>query len=568
MAAAEPTGSRASTPPNPYKPILTQALDIAREALQPFVRQILERHGGESWHQDARVQRMLRLGPPSGPSGPALDTALLIKLIDDDWYWKHLFSPQLPSDPVAPRCPRWRLASLRHLRNRIAHDEGPDPIFCEPRLACTYLENIEAVLVAVRSGSPQAAQVAQLRSQLIPGRRVRLLQLLQFRSRGSKRFYAALLLLAAATWTLVTYIRAPKLQATTLVIGTPDQRLNQYRDLERELERRLRPYRLLDHLRGQSIDVVLRNAENYARSVTELKELRWDVALAFSPIVSMAAVEIGYRPIGVMFPDSRGYASALVTRSDSPYRTLSDLRPGTRLALGDWYSATKYYVPMDLLKGRTLTIVPNLEVPEILDLVRHRKADVGVVAMDLDQDIRRLDPDGPPGEFKVLVRGRPLPSSVIALSPRLSDHDRNVLKRVLLDLPAGMRSRSKANYGPGPVPDYRRLERLVAEVRTLSACLALDGGALTLACPPGARIVRHDLWIEDAELKGSQVLLRTRGSDQRPLALSIDRSTLAQLVSVETVSALKGCHIEVLLPATPAEGTIALLHPNQLEFGD
>ncbi len=565
------------------------------------------------------------LGPPYGREGPTLDAALLLKLLVDSYYWNLLFC-----DTFRARN-RWRIDSLRDLRNRLAHDQGDDPLFQSPQSALGLLESMEILLRAVihadeaerpeaaerqavatssaaaqnpaaQEGSASAqpgaaeaesaiaaqpstilrqadssqrqaaeaglARVQAISRQIAPGLIEHVWRLATFQAPGAKRFWAALLATLGLSAVLIDYYRSPRVRAERLVIGTPHQRLDAYRSLEAELERRLRPYRLIDHLRGRRVDVILTNADSYPRAVAELKRLHWDVALAYSPIVSMATMDYGYRPIGVMFPDSKGYTGVMFTRKDSPIRSLSDLKPDSTVALGDYYSATKYFVPMSLLKGRRVTLLPDLEVAEIFDLVRDGKADVGVAARSFEegQPSDEFNPTRAEEGFRVIARGLPLPASVVALSPKLDDGDRRVLARLLMDLPAQLRTRDQANFGPGAIPDYGPMQRLVAEVRAFSACLKLDGSVLSIACPPGLTIVAHDLWIDDVSLAGTSVLLKATSISRRPMAIRIERSLLQQLVSVESPSELKGRHLQVLLPATAGPGPHPILHPNQIEL--
>lgn len=612
-----------------YKAPLSAALDASRDGLRPFVAGSLARQFGNAWHQHPKVRRMV-LGPPYGREGPTLDAALLLKLLVDSYYWNLLFCNTFRARN------RWRIDSLRDLRNRLAHDQGDDPLFQSPQSALGLLESMEILLRAVlhtveaerqeaverqaAATSPAAAQnsaaqegsaplarasaqqsaaeadsaiaaqssatlrlafasqrqaaaaglarVQAISRQIALGLIERFWCLATFQAPGAKRFWAALLAGLGLSAVLIDYFRSPRIRAERLVIGTPHQRLDGYRSLEAELERRLKPYRLIDHLRGRRVDVILTNADSYPRAVAELKRLHWDVALAYSPIVSMATLDYGYRPIGVMFPDSKGYTGVMFTRKDSPIRSLSDLKPDSTVALGDYYSATKYFVPMSLLKGRRVTLLPDLQVAEIFDLVRDGKADVGVAARSFEegQPSDEFNPTRAEEGFRVIGRGLPLPASVVALSPKLDDGDRRVLARLLMDLPAQVRTRDQANYGLGVIPDYGPMQRLVAEVRAFSACLTLDGSVLSIACPPGLTIVAHDLWIDDVSLAGTAVVLKATSISRRPMTIRIERSLLQQLVSVESPSELNGRHLQVLLPATAGPGPHPILHPNQIEL--
>ena len=123
-----------------------QALDALRDGLRPFVVQVLEEKEGPHWFNHPRVQRMLPAPPDQegeahgGTEAPALDLALLLKLIGSDCYWYRTFRPRLPG------ISRWQIDSLRELRNRVAHNDGSDPLFIRAALLLPYLNTMEQVL--------------------------------------------------------------------------------------------------------------------------------------------------------------------------------------------------------------------------------------------------------------------------------------------------------------------------------------------------------------------------------------------------------------------------------------
>ena len=92
---------------------LIKALDALRDGLRPFVVQVLEEKEGPQWFNHPRVQRMLPAPPDQegdargGTEAPALDLALLLKLIGSDCYWYRTFRPRLPG------ISRWQIDSLR-----------------------------------------------------------------------------------------------------------------------------------------------------------------------------------------------------------------------------------------------------------------------------------------------------------------------------------------------------------------------------------------------------------------------------------------------------------------------
>ena len=538
---------------------LIQALDGLRDGLRPFVVRVLEEKEGPQWYSHPRVQRMVPAPPalegeaPYGPEGPVLDLALLLKLIGSDCYWYRTFRPQLPG------ISRWQIDSLRELRNRVAHHDGGDPLFSRPALLLPYLNTMEQLLQVV--GSERAAGIARLRLALQRRGRQQLRLIALGRSRWSLPFWLAIATAAGATVWLVDYLAAPKLERPTLVIGTPDRRLERYLPLEQHLEARLRPAQLLPALRGERIDVRIEGARSYPEAVAHLRARHWDVLLGFSPVVSMEAVQVGYRPIGRMFPGEPDYRAILFTRQGSPLRELNDITPTTRLALGDFFSATKYYVPMSLLRGRRAMVTVNLSTAEIAEQVRSGSADVGAMA----GDPRRFQERNP--GLKVLASSESLPQSIVALSPELSDLDRNQLQRAMLSAPASVRGDATANFGPGGAPDYRRFARQVAEGKAFSACLRKRAPELALQCASSDRIRVVEGWIDAVRTDGDRVRIQLSTADNQSLVVLIERGLLEQSAVFQVLNDLRGRFLKVLARQQLLETQPVLLEtPHQLEI--
>lgn len=539
---------------------LIQALDALRDGLRPFVVRVLEEKEGPQWVEQPRVQRMVSVPPalegeaPYGAEGPVLDLALLLKLVGSDCYWYRTFRPRLPG------ISRWQIDSLRELRNRVAHHDGGDPLFSRAALLLPYLQTMEQLLQVV--GSEQAAGIARLRAALQRRRRQQFRAIVLGRSRWSVAFWLGVAALAGASVWLVDYLAAPKLERRTLVIGTPDLRLERYLPLEQHLETRLRPAQLLRALQGERIDVRIEGARSYPQAVAHLRARRWDVLLGFSPVVSMEAVQVGYRPIGLMFPGEPDYRSLLFTRAESSLRQLSDITPTTRLALGDFFSATRYYMPMSLLRGRRALVTLNLSTAEIAEQVRSGSADVGAMAGDPERFVQRN-----PG-LRILASSAPLPQSIVGLSPDLSDLDRDRLQRALLSAPASVRGPDAANYGPGAAPDYRRFARQVAEGKAFSACVRERLPELALHCAGHDRISVVEGWIEALRPDGDRVLIQLATADHRSLAVAIERGLLEQSAVFLVLNDLRGRSIKVLARQQLLETQPVLLQtPHQLEIG-
>ena len=130
---------------------LNKALDGLRDGLRSFVVAVLEEKEGCPWYGNPRVQRMLPVHPVTDGGEayvsppPVLDLALLLKLIGSDCYWYRTFSPRLPG------ISRWQIDSLRELRNRVAHNDGNDPLFTKDSLLVSYLDTMELLLQVVGS---------------------------------------------------------------------------------------------------------------------------------------------------------------------------------------------------------------------------------------------------------------------------------------------------------------------------------------------------------------------------------------------------------------------------------
>lgn len=538
---------------------LIQALDALRDGLRPFVIGVLQEKEGPQWFDHPRVQRMVPAPPalegeaPYGTEGPVLDLALLLKLIGSDCYWYRVFRPRLPG------ISRWQIDSLRELRNRVAHNDGEDPLLTTPSLALPYLTSMEQLLRVI--SSDQAKVIAQLHLRLQRSRRQAITRLLLGRSRWSLLFWLAASAVAGATAWFIDYERSPRIARSALVIGTPDRRLERYLPLERYLETHLRPAQPWRAMRGEKIDVRIEGARSYTEAISHLRARRWDVLLGFSPVVSMEAVNAGYRPIGRMFPKEPEYRSILFTRKGSALRGIDDINPMTQIALGDSFSATKYYVPMSLLSGRSARITLNLSTAEIADQVRSGKADIGAMAGN-PKIFELLNP-----AFEILATSAPLPASVIALSPELADLDRNRLQQALVAAPNSARGESSANFGPGTAPDYRGFARQVAEGRAFSACLQNREGVFNLRCPSTDRIEVVEGWIDDLVPKGSRIRLTMTTADHRKLTVLIDRSLLEQSAVFQVLNELQGRSLRVLaLQNMLKVQPITLESPHQLEI--
>jgi ABC-type phosphate/phosphonate transport system substrate-binding protein len=538
---------------------LIKALDGLRDGLRPFVVRVLVEKEGALWYLHPRVQRMLP-APPAldgephhGPEKPVLDLSLLLKLIGSDCYWYRTFRPRLTG------ISRWQIESLRELRNRLAHNDGGDPLLSRPELLLPYLDSMEQLLQAV--GCEPYVGISQLRVSLKYRRRQQIKDIIFGRNHLSLPFWLATLAVIISSLWLTKYLVSPKVQRRTIVIGTPDRRLERYKPLQQHLAAQLRPTQIQRALRGERIDVRFEGARSYSEAVAHLRARRWDVLLGFSPVVSMEAIQVGYRPIGLMFPEDPEYRAILFVRQQSPLRSIDDITGSTRLALGDFFSATKYYVPMSLLRGRRALVTLNLSTAEIVEQVRSGSADVGAMAGEPRSFVLRN-----PG-MRILASSSNLPQSIVGLSPDLSDLDRDHLRRVLLSAPASVRGADAANFGPGAAPQYRDFARQVAEGKAFSACLRKREPQLTLECASSDRISAVEGWIDELRTDGDNVRIQLTTADGQALALLIERGLLEQSAVFQVLNDLRGRFIKVLARQQMLDQQTVLLEtPHQLEI--
>jgi len=538
---------------------LVKALDALRDGLRPLVLAAMVEKHGPQWHQNPRIQRMVS-SPPQlegeaiyGEEGPALDIALLLKIIGSDAYWYRTFRHRLPG------VSRWIIDSLRELRNRISHDDGADPLFRNQKLALQYLDHVKVVLEAI--GSEKSEQVMKIITTLQPSRWGQIKKIAKGESKWTIPFWISTTALSAATWLYVGHLTSPRINQESITIGTPDRRIERYIPLKRALESQLKPSGFLQYLAGKKIEVQLVSSNGYPDAVANLRANKWDILLGFSPVVSMIATEQGYKPVAVMNPNSKQYASIFFAKKNSQLRSLEDLKTHQRIALGDYYSASKYYVPLSMLKGRSIKILAGQSTEEIVSLVTQGKVDAGVMGGQRSDFVKQN-----PG-MKILATSPALPQSVVALSPALSEKNRESLEKALFGMPAFIRDEKNANYGPGKYPGYQPLRRLVEEGKAFSACLEESDGSQKVACQGGRRVFVLEGWIDDIETSPSLVSISGHGTDGYPFTLNAEIELLRSVWKFKILKELKGLRVKAITPKSFTESNPQLIqNPNQLDI--
>ncbi len=219
---------------------------------------------------------------------------------------------------------------------------------------------------------------------------------------------------------------------------------------------------LKKQLGSQVLDVVIEgNSEiTYQEAQDNIAKRKWDVVFALSPMNSMRAKDNGYKWIARMFPSfPPTYQSALFVKKDSPIMSLNDITASTILALGDFSSASSFYMPAYDLYGKSITVTPGHKSRKIIELVAKGEADVGANVYTNVKDDSGL---------RVIHVSREIPGVGVYLSPKLSPTTQQQIKQMLMDVPQTIKE--EANYGTGEEPDYEAFRAISLKADEILSC--------------------------------------------------------------------------------------------------
>ncbi|GCL34620.1 serine/threonine protein kinase [Planktothrix agardhii CCAP 1459/11A] len=221
-----------------------------------------------------------------------------------------------------------------------------------------------------------------------------------------------------------------------------------------------------------TIDSKLR--ESYQEVKNKLATKKWDIAFTLSPMISVAAKDNGYIWVARMFPQSPPYyQSALFVEKNSSIQSISDFKNTTVIALGDFNSASSFYMPSYDLFGKSLRVTMGHRGEVIQELVRTGKADVGATSYEAVKN----DPN-----FRVLQRSRNIPGSGVYLSPNLSDNDQKAIIQALVNAPANIQK--KANYGVDGEPDFSSFIQISQRAEEVLKCADFTQNPVNFFCSP------------------------------------------------------------------------------------
>lgn len=235
---------------------------------------------------------------------------------------------------------------------------------------------------------------------------------------------------------------------------------------------------------GRNIDVKIEFIEATGRDSFEqvrakLNTQAWDMVFTFNPLLSASAIQNNYEfAARNRRSNTDDFKVALVTRVDSPIRTLEDLNrnPETTIALGN-IDSPFFYVPVYDSYGRTLRVDPNNATPVASsNKVLEGKADVGVIfsewitdepPTDLPERFRALRQRFRSG-LRLISASRAIPTAGVYLSPKIAQPEREQLRKTLLEAPE--ETRRAARYSEGTPGDYAELLKIAQRVDEFLAC--------------------------------------------------------------------------------------------------
>ncbi|MGG6267337.1 phosphate/phosphite/phosphonate ABC transporter substrate-binding protein [Leptolyngbya sp. AN03gr2] len=225
------------------------------------------------------------------------------------------------------------------------------------------------------------------------------------------------------------------------------------------------------------IDATGRAAFDQVQS--KLKNKEWDLAFTANPLLSATAIQNNYTFAARMQPsNNESFHIALVTRNDSPIKSLEDLNrnPNYTIALGNSDSPF-FYVPVYDSYGRTLRVDPNNPTPVAAGIsVLEGRADVGVLpaewvteepSRDLPERFRAIRQRLRSG-LRLISASRSIPTAGVYFSPQISQADQETLRKALLEAPE--ETRRAARYREGASGDYAELVKIAERVDQFLAC--------------------------------------------------------------------------------------------------
>lgn len=231
---------------------------------------------------------------------------------------------------------------------------------------------------------------------------------------------------------------------------------------------------LKKQLASQAIDVVVEgNSEiTYKEAQNNISKNKWDIVFANSPMNGMQAKDNSYKWLARMYPKyPLTYESVLFVRSDSRIKSIADIKSTTTIALGDFNSASSFYMPAYDLYGKSMTVTAGHRSSKIRELVANKQADIGAVVYSTVKD----DP-----QFRVIQISREIPSTGVYLSSKLTPTLQKQIQNILENAPKKIKE--EANYDIGEEPDYKKFRTIALRVDQVLSCANFSRNPVQFFC--------------------------------------------------------------------------------------
>lgn len=352
-----------------------------------------------------------------------------------------------------------------------------------------------------------------------------------------------------------------KLETSSLTIGILSKP-SYYQELTTYLRSQL----------GNKVQIVIDGDESipYEEARKRLINKEWDIAFTLSPILSVAAKNNDYHFAARMFPNNPPYYQAtLFTKSTSSIQSLNDLKSTNTIALGDFNSASSFYVPAYDLFGKSLRVDMGHRGKDIKDLVKTGKADVGAAAYEAvtnDKDLR------------IIHLSKEIPGSNVYLSPKLSESDRQIITKILLNAPDNIRK--QANYGGGDESDYSQLIKISQRTEEILRCANFQQNPVNFYCSDSLPNQKSNNSNNISEILGringwtrqnNEIeSFKLSGKDNKVYQIIISRKILDQIPGASNPIALQGKEVKIKNVAPQkTQGQmfeLKITEPNQLSL--
>lgn len=323
---------------------------------------------------------------------------------------------------------------------------------------------------------------------------------------------------------------------------------------------------------GNKVQIVIDGDESipYEEARKRLINKEWDIAFTLSPILSVAAKNNDYHFAARMFPNNPPhYQATLFTKSTSSIQSLNDLKSTNTIALGDFNSASSFYVPAYDLFGKSLRVDMGHRGKDIKDLVKTGKADVGAAAYEAvtnDKDLR------------IIHLSKEIPGSNVYLSPKLSESDRQIITKILLNAPDNIRK--QANYGGGDESDYSQLIKISQRTEEILRCANFQQNPVNFYCSNSSVNQKSNNSNNTSEILGringwtrqtNEIeIFKLSGKDNKVYQIIIPRKILNQIPGASNPIALQGKEVKIINVAPQkAQGQVfelKITEPNQLSL--